>query len=388
MIQTKSSLAGHLSSKGSLQGSINNAVVELQPELEDLTVMPKAEEQHFKSNKYGYDKVTVNGDENLIAENIKKDVLIFGVVGDNEGINTSDATATANDMLVGKTAYVKGQKIEGVILNNGELNYTPNSESQSIPAGFTSGGSIGAVNITTLEDYETCNQLAFEILGLGEMPTSGLLLKLVGSLNDGSSYNSSNTKWVNLVNNSSINITGSSWDDNSLVFNGSNTQFDTGILQSTLTAGYTFIFRIKPTNWNNYRGLFGLHGGSRQGIVGLQYQDGNIVYSNKPDSNANISFSSNLLSINNWHTVVCSYDGRYSYISIDGKNIGTTSNAVTLSGMNNLIVGRAFNSNDRYFKGNMSHAILYNRVLSSSEIYKVMNYINNTINGGVELWQS
>ena len=39
----------------------------------------------------------------------------MAVEGSYEGLDTSNATATANDILANKTAYVKGEKIEGVI---------------------------------------------------------------------------------------------------------------------------------------------------------------------------------------------------------------------------------------------------------------------------------
>lgn len=109
MIQCSGNLVGKLSAKGSLAGKLNNAVVKEYPELEDLTVTPSAEEQHFKSEKYGYNNVTVKavegeelniipstetqvkeglynkvivqGDSNLIADNIKEGTEIFGVQG-------------------------------------------------------------------------------------------------------------------------------------------------------------------------------------------------------------------------------------------------------------------------------------------------------------------
>ena len=108
-------------------------------ELEDLQITPKIEAQKFKSNKYGYNSVfvsgikgedievtpgtedrtfngvyrhvTVQGDENLIPENIKKGATIFGVTG--ASANTEDGTAEADDIAEGKTAYVQDRKIVG-----------------------------------------------------------------------------------------------------------------------------------------------------------------------------------------------------------------------------------------------------------------------------------
>ena len=51
----------------------------------------------------------------IVPENIKKDVTIFNVTGTLETLDTSDGTATANDIISRKTAYVNGQKITGTL---------------------------------------------------------------------------------------------------------------------------------------------------------------------------------------------------------------------------------------------------------------------------------
>ena len=47
---------------------------------------------------------------NLLPEYIKAGITLGGVTGTLESLDTSDATATAEDILWGKTAYVKGKK--------------------------------------------------------------------------------------------------------------------------------------------------------------------------------------------------------------------------------------------------------------------------------------
>lgn len=56
--------------------------------------------------------------DKIIPENIKKDIQIFDVTGTYEGsggTDTSDANATANDIVQDKTAYVNGEKIIGTL---------------------------------------------------------------------------------------------------------------------------------------------------------------------------------------------------------------------------------------------------------------------------------
>lgn len=82
------------------------------------TYTPGTEDQSIPVGKYLSGTQTILGDKDLIPENIKNGIDIFGVTGsfigeNNDGIDTSDATATSSDIANGKTAYVNGEKVTG-----------------------------------------------------------------------------------------------------------------------------------------------------------------------------------------------------------------------------------------------------------------------------------
>lgn len=84
------------------------------------------------------------------------------------------STQYANDIstsnvLAGKKYYNQNGLQIGTMPNNGELTYTPSEQAQTIPAGYTSGGTVKAINYNdtlTPAEYTTALATAKEILGL------------------------------------------------------------------------------------------------------------------------------------------------------------------------------------------------------------------------------
>lgn len=87
--------------------------------------------------KTNVDAINEDKTNNLKSENIRSGVTILGISGTlEEGIDTSDANATAEDIAINKTAYVNGEKVEGRIqvIENGYSKEIQLSETNNIPA--------------------------------------------------------------------------------------------------------------------------------------------------------------------------------------------------------------------------------------------------------------
>ena len=113
------------------------------------TYVPSTEDQIISSGQYLSGVQTVLGDSNLLPENIKTDVTIFGVTGIHAGTDElTEATATETDIKSGKIAYINGgEKVTGNVYTvENETSITPGLKDQFLQSGFYNGISIPGDN--------------------------------------------------------------------------------------------------------------------------------------------------------------------------------------------------------------------------------------------------
>lgn len=123
------------------------------------TYTPGTVAQTINSGVYLTGTQTISGDADLVPGNIKPNVSIFGV----SGTYTNDATATAAQVLSGKTAYVKGAKITGTIPTKSSTDITVNANNVTTPSGYYASAvtktvpAVGRAETTLAATTDTTN---------------------------------------------------------------------------------------------------------------------------------------------------------------------------------------------------------------------------------------
>ena len=177
--------ASHTQGEGYVTDDSTKTATQQLTGLAATTYHPSANDQTITSGKYITGTQTIKAVEltNLTAANIKTGVTVK--VGDSTdddcvtsvtGSFTSDANATAADLVASKTAYVNGSKITGEMVDRGTvtrtLDATTGNQSYTIPAGKHSGsGTVSIVLETKTVTPTTASQSV--------TPTSGKVLSQV-----------------------------------------------------------------------------------------------------------------------------------------------------------------------------------------------------------------
>lgn len=121
----------------------NNGAIEENIELVDQVV----EIPLGFHNGEGFVQIAANEQAKIVPENIKAGVTILGVDGKASVVDTADATASAEEILKDKVAYVNGVKVTGtyvkpilheptVSIEDGILTITPNADNGIYAEGY------------------------------------------------------------------------------------------------------------------------------------------------------------------------------------------------------------------------------------------------------------
>lgn len=112
------------------------------------TLTNQGQQYTIPVGKHGGSGIITANITNLNAANIKSGVSVGGVAG----TFTSDATATAAQILTGQTAYTSGTKLTGTMPNRGAVSNTITTQGgqYTIPAGYHSGSGKVTASFTNL----------------------------------------------------------------------------------------------------------------------------------------------------------------------------------------------------------------------------------------------
>jgi hypothetical protein len=88
----------------------------------------------------------------------------------------------------------------------------------------------------------------------------------------------------------------------------------------------------------------------------------------------------------NWHNVILSNDGSFLRLYVDGVEIAKTSTLGAIpdiTGLQSIRIGANSLDLDKFFSGDIDEVILWDRALSSDEIFNFYNYDEIPLNGRI-----
>ena len=140
------------------------------------TYTPGVNNQIINRGQYLDEDQVIIGDKDLVAENIKSGVELFGV----NGTYTSDANAVSNQILSGKTAYVNGNKITGNMANKAGATVTASTTTSDATYTYLTIPQAGYYDTTSkvkVENSKIGSSSDSNIINLGQITTYDVKLK-------------------------------------------------------------------------------------------------------------------------------------------------------------------------------------------------------------------
>jgi hypothetical protein len=199
---------------------------------------------------------------------------------------------------------------------------------------------------------------------------------------EGKNYTNGNSVQDETDNNIDGSFTGITYNTeyNSFDFSGvADSSKITATLPSTFAGNQPFTVSVWFKRYNDLETentIWRIGPRTDEKCLGLAVSNGNFNFFGNDSTDgifSSTTFNGGGYVVGRWYHVACVYDGSSRYIFIDSVRDGTTvTNSLDFNASTELVLG--FNGVNKYLNGSIANFRLFNRVLSSDEIWQLYAY--------------